>query len=167
MSEQKIIVFEKQFAYSGLLSVNGFYRHVRDWITEHGYETYESHHNEQVFEHGKELFVEIRGENKLSDYALVFWETKLEFLNITEQRIELDDEKVKMNKGSVKVTSLIILNTDWDQTFEQNPFRYFFRVLIDKFIFKNYIYRAEKKAASDYGRFEDEMKRYLNMQEFR
>jgi hypothetical protein len=167
MAEQKILVFEKSFSYSGLLSVQGFYRHARNWLDEHGYGPYEANHDEQVFEDGKELFVNLQGNKKLSDYARIRWESRLEFINITDERVELEGQKVRMNKGSVKVTSMVILDTDWSDSWEQNAFQYFLRVVMDRFVFKSYISRAEKSAQKDYTRYEDELKRYLNMQEFR
>ena len=167
MPETKLLVFEKSVSYSGLLSVMGFYRHIRTWLEDHGYPPYEQNHEEQVFEDGKEIFVNLQGNKKLSDFARVLWESKIEFLKITDERVELDGKKVRMNKGSVKVTSTIVLMTDWQKTFEQNPFQYFLRVVLDRFVFKNYISKAEKQAKKDYGLFEDEMKRYLNLQEFR
>ncbi len=167
MAEEKFIVFDKNFTYGGLLSVSGLYRAARTFLESNDYSPYESRHEEQVFPDGKEILVELKGVRDLSDNASIRFETILQFTDITEQRVELDGKKVRMNKGSVSVTSRVILATDWMNTYEQKAFMYFIRVLIDKFIFKSYIYRAEKEAKKDYSRFEDELKRYLNMKEFR
>jgi len=166
MAEKKILVFDKTFSYQGLFSVKEFYNEAKSWLEEHGYGAYEVMHEEQVFEEGKQIFVEINADKKLSDYAKVVWITKLTFSNIKEVNVEIEGSKVKTNKGSVKCVTMVISNTDWDKTLEQNPFQYFLRVVLDKYVFKNYISRAEKKAKKDYALFEKHLKSYLNMSKF-
>ncbi len=167
MAEKKILVFDKTFSYSGLFSVKEFYKATRSWLDEHGYGPHEVMHEEQIFEDGKQIFVEINADKKLSDYAKVVWITKLTFSNIEEVEVEVDGASIKTNKGSVKCVTMVISNTDWDKTFEQNPFQYFLRVLIDKYVFKSYLSKAEKRATKDYAIFEDYLKSYLNMNNFK
>lgn len=167
MAEKKILVFDKEFSYEGLLSVKGFYRQARNWLEEHGYGPFEAKHEEQIFEDNKQIFIEINGDKKLSDYVKIVWITKITFSHLEEVTIEQDGNSVRMHKGRVRCVNMVISNTDWDKTFEQNSFQYFLRVLIDKYVFKSYISRAEKRAKNDHAAFEQMLKSYLNMGQFR
>ena len=167
MAENKILIFDKEFSFEGLLSVQGFYREARSWLEEHGYSPFEVKHEEQIFEDGKQIFIEMNGEKKLSDYAKVFWISKMTFTNIEDVSVDKDGESVKMNKGKVVCVNMVISKTDWDKTFEQNAFQYFIRLMMDKYIFKSYLSRAEKRAKDDYFTFENKLKSYLNMGTFR
>lgn len=167
MAEKKILVFDKEFSYEGLLSVQGFYRQARNWLDEHGYNPFEAKHEEQIFEDGKQIFIEINGEKKLSDYAKITWISKITFSNLQEVSVEQEGNSIRMHKGRVRAVGMVISVTDWDKTFEQNAFQYFIRVMMDKYVFKSYISKAEKKAKSDYSVYEDRLKSYLNMGQFK
>jgi len=167
MGELKTIFQKKSFAYSGLISVQGFYRAVMTWLTENKFNPYEEKHMEQVFENGKEIVIEIKGDKKLSDYAEIKWKTKLVFTKLQEQVIEKDNQRVKMFKGSVKVSTDVFLVTDHDKTFEQSAFLFFLRTVIDRYVFKSYVNRAVARINGQYFKFQETLKSYLNMESFR
>ena len=167
MAEKKILVFDKEFTYEGLFLAKEVYRTARNWLEEHDYSPFEFKHEEQLFEEGKQIYVELQGEKKLSDYAKITWISKLTFSQIKNAKIEQNNRTISMNKGKVKFITMVISNTDWDKTFEQNPFQYFLKVIIEKYVFKGYISRAEKRAKKDYVAYEDKLKSYLNMNQFR
>lgn len=167
MAEKKILVFDKEFSYEGLFKARNVYREARNWLSEHGYSPYEYKHEEQIFEEGKQIYVELQGDKKLSDYAKISWISKLTFSKIKDVKVDQDEKSITMNKGKVRIVTMLISSTDWDNTFEQNPFQYFLRVVIEKYIFKGYISKAEKRAKVDYATYEEKLKSYLNMNQFR
>ena len=166
MAERKTLIDGKTVEYSGLISIKGLYALVRDRLDDLGYKPYEEYHSEEIFEEGKQILISIKGENKLSDYAKVEWKTEFAFLNCQELFIEKEGQKVRMHRGSVSVKTTIYLTTDYDQSFEQNAFQYFLRVVIDKFVFKSYISKAGSKASKDYARLESDIQRFLNFERF-
>lgn len=167
MGEFKTLIDGKKFTYEGLISVQGLYRAARNWLDEHGYGPYEKEHTEQVFEDGKQIQIDMRGDKKISDYAQIDWRTTFTFEKCTEVTVEKDGHNVKMNRGKVIIKSDVYLKTDWDKSFEQNAFQYFLRVVIDKFFFKSYVSRAQSKAKKDYAIYEELLKSFLNMEQFR
>lgn len=166
MGEVRSIIDNKKFSYTGLISVHGLYRVARTWLEENGYKPYEKNQSQQIFEDGLQIYVEMDGSKKLSDYAKIDWETHFTFLRCEEVVVEKEGRKVKMHKGEVQVRTEVFLVTDYDKSFEQSAFQYFLRVVIDKFVFKSYIYQAEKKIKSDYHSYEQILKSFLNMEQF-
>lgn len=166
MAERRTMVDWKSVEYSGLISVRGLYRLITDRLYELGYKPFNDFHQEQAFEDGKQILITIKGDKKLSDYAKVEWKTKLLFINCQEVTIEKEGQKVKMHKGSASVKTLVYLTTNYDKSFEQNPFQYFLRMIIDKFVFKSYLTKAGEKAVKDYERLESDIKRFLNLERF-
>ncbi|MFW5865518.1 MAG: hypothetical protein ACOCU6_00305 [Nanoarchaeota archaeon] len=166
MAERRTIIDWKTVEYSGLISLRGLYRLINNRLTDLGYKPFDDFHQEQVFEDGKQILITIKGEKKLSDYAKIEWKSKLAFLNCQEVIIEKEGQKVKMHKGSTDIKTLLYLTTDYDKSFEQNPFQYFLRMIIDKFVFKSYLEKAATKASKDYHRLESDIKRFLNLERF-
>ncbi len=166
MSEIRSIIDNKTFSYTGLISVQGLYRSARTWLEENGYTPYEKHQSQQIFEDGLQIYVEMDGEKKLSDYAKIGWETHFTFLKCEEVVVEKEGRKVKMYKGEVQLRTEVFLITDYDLSFEQSAFQYFLRVVIDKYVFKSYIYKAEKAIKTDYKSYELILKSFLNMERF-
>lgn len=167
MAELKTIFQKKSFEYSGLISVQGLYRAAMNWLTENDFNPYEEKHMEQVFENGKEITIEIKGEKELSDYAQIKWKTKIVFTKLQEQVIQKDNQRVRMHKGKVKFATTVFLATDYDKTLEQTAFLFFLRTLIDRFVFKSYVNKAVARIHSQYFKFQETLKSYLNMESFR
>lgn len=167
MTEERVLIDEKKISYDGLISLSGVYRLIMKELDELGYGPYEHFHSEQVFEDKKQIFLEIHGERKLSDYAKVKWEVKTSINQVNEVVVDKSDQKAKMHKGSLEINSMVLLQTDYDKTFQRSAWLYFLRVVIDKFVFKNYISKAMSRAKKDYSQFESKLKSFLNLENFR
>ena len=166
MAESRVLISEKKVKYAGLIPVKGIYKLVNDFLDDNGYGPYEARNEEEVYEDGKQIIIVIDGEKKLSDFAKVFWETKFTFEKLQAMLVEKHGKKLKLHKGSVEIQTDVILMTDYDKSFEQNAFQYFLRVIIDKYVFKSYLNRAMDEAKRNYSRFEEKIKKYLNMEKF-
>jgi len=167
MSEDRIIIDEKKLDYSGLISISGLYKSIMKQLDELGYGPYEANHAEEVHEDGKQIILTIAGDKKLSDFAKVVWESVLIISQANEVSVQKGHQTAKMHKGTVQMSTMVILSTDYDKTFEQNAWLYFLRVVIDKYIFKSYVNRAIGTAKKDYGQFESHIKSFLNLETFR
>ncbi len=167
MSETRLLVDEKQLTYSGLIPVQGLYRTVKTFLQENDYNPFDSRNEEQVFEDGKQIILEIKGEKKLSEFARINWETKFYFTGLQEMFVEKGGKKLRLHRGKVMLQTDVFLLTDYEKTFEQNAFQYFLRVVIDKYVFKSYMNRNVALVMKHYKRFEETVKRYLNMEAFK
>lgn len=167
MSEDRVLIDEKKLSYDGLISLSGIYKLMMKELADLGYTPYEHMHSEQVFDDHKQIYLEIYGERKLSDYAKVRWESKLTINQANEVEVQKGHQKVKMHKGAFTMSTLVLLQTDYDKTFERNAWLYFLRVVIDKFVFKDYIHKAMSRAKKDYMQVESKMRSFLNIENFR
>lgn len=166
MPERKTVINNKSLTYEGLVSMQGIYRTLRDFLLENGYNMYEADHKEQVFPEGKEIVIKMKGDTKISDYAKILWEIDFQFTNVQEMIVEKEEQKVHMHQCKFFMNTHIWLETHYDATIEQKPLLFFTRTLIDKFVIKNYLYRAEKRAQKEYAAFEQKAKSFLNMERF-
>lgn len=167
MSEDRIIIGGKVIDYTGLISIGGIYKVIMKELDDLGFDPYEESHSEEVHEDGKQILVTVKGDKKLSDYAMIVWECAVIISQAQEVTVEKGHQKVRMHKGSVSISSTIIISTDYDKSFEQNAWLFFLRVLIDKFVFKSYISKAIGRSKKDYGHFESKVKSFLNLENFR
>ncbi len=166
MPERKTVVNNKTLTYEGLVSIQGVYRTIRDLLLDHGYNMYEADHKEQVFPDGKEIVIKLLGDTKISDYAKILWEIDLEFTKMQEMIVEKEGQKVRMHQCKFFMKTHSWLETHYDQSIEQKAFVFFIRTLVDKFVIKNYLYRAEKRAQKEYALLEQTVKSFLNMEKF-
>jgi hypothetical protein len=166
MAELKDIIQGRTISYKGLMSVKEVYRLVNTWLDEQGYNPFEENHVEQNFSDGKEITVVIKGEKELSDTAKIKWKTKLVFLNLESVKVQKTGRVITMQNGSVKLSTNVQLQTDYDNTMDQTAFIYFLKVVIDKYVFKSYINKTVGKIHKQYGQFQHRIKSYLNLERF-
>ncbi|MFW5977551.1 MAG: hypothetical protein ACOCQQ_03500 [Candidatus Nanoarchaeia archaeon] len=166
MGELKTILWKKAISYEGYVSVQGIYRVARDWLKEHRFDPYEEKHTEQVFKDGKEIVIEMKGEKDLSDYAQIKWKSKFTYGKLQEKTVEKDGKKIRMHEGKVKIVTDVFLATDHQDSLENNAFMFFMRTVLDRFVFKSYIKKAEHRVRRDYLEYQNHLKSYLNMEDF-
>lgn len=155
------------FDYTGLISIQGLYKAIMAWLDDHGYGPYETEHSEQVFEDGRQIVMSIEGDKKVSDNAAITWELNLQFMNCQETKVEKEGMTYLMHKGKVVISTDVFIKTNFDKSFEQSGFQYFIRVLMDKFVVKSYLSKAEGQGKKDYAAFQEQIKGFLNMEQFR
>lgn len=167
MAETRLLIDEKKLTYAGLIPVQGLYKCVKTFLAENDFSPFDSRNEEQVYEDGKQIILELTGEKKLSEFARIYWQTKFYFTNLKEMFVEKEGKKLRLHQGKVMLQTDVYLKTDYEKTFEQNAFQYFLRVLIDTYVFKSYMNRNIALVMKNYGRFEETVKRFLNMEAFK
>lgn len=155
-----------QFSYTGLVSIAGIYKFIKQFMSEHGYSFNEMNHTEQTFEDGKHINLFILSDNKVNDYAEVDWEISLNFSNCQEVSVEIEGRPVKMHKGNVSLSVELFQKSNYDKSFEQNAFQYFIRTVLDKYVVKSYLNQTKARAKKDFGLFMEQAKSYINLEKF-
>ena len=166
MGEKLTVLAGKKIKYSGLFSLRGLYNAVFNFLDERGYGPFDAENAEEVYEDGKQIFITIKGDKKISDGAKVEWETKMTFTHCQETIVEQDGKQTRLHKGNFNMDTLVLLATNYDQSFQQRAYLYFLRVLLDKYVFQSYLKRAQSAAKADYSALEAEVKNYLNMEKY-
>ncbi len=167
MAETKTLVWLKPLKYSGLFDISELYKVVDNWCKEHHYDKVERKNFEEVFEKGKQFVIELVPYKKITDYAKVEIRVYMEFTNCTEEVVERSGMKHKLFKGDAFFSFDCFLKTDYEGHWETKPVYYFFRTLVDKFIYKNYSNKQEAEAGNDAKDLQNEIKSFLNMQRFK
>jgi len=166
MPEIKTIT-SKVIEYKGLLSIQGVYKVIRDWLKENGYNPFEAENREEYIDDEKQIIVWLKGNKEISDYANIEWEFLIEFLHCKEVVVEKEDQQARMHKAELKISTKGYLITDYEKNYEQTAFLHFIRVLVDKFIYKGYLSRAVGQVKQEYNSAEDAIKSFLNMEQFK
>ncbi|MBC8496007.1 hypothetical protein H8D36_07660 [archaeon] len=166
MPETLTLIDGKKLSYEGLFEPKEIYTVIDQFFKKHGFDKHEFKNAEQIFEHGKQLEMDLRPYKKLSDYVKV--EIKIEIVarNLKEVEIEKKGIKKKMMSGPIDISFTSYFITDYEGTWEMKPFYYVFRMLVDKYVYKSYMNTAKNELMEVTNEIYDELRSYLNMHKY-
>lgn len=167
MPETKTLVWLRPLRYSGLVDIKGLYRSIDKWLAANHYDKVERRNSEDVLEDGRQIVLEILPYKKITDYAKVEFRMYAEFTHLTEEVVVRNGLKHKLFKGDLFFSFDCFLMTDYESHWETKPFYYFFRTLVEKYIYRGYTKRLESEAVTDCNEFIGEIKNFLNMERFK
>ena len=167
MSEKTTLVKDKLINYNGLIDYKEFYKVIDTWCAEHGYTKVEHKNFEEIFEDGKQIILEIAPNKKITDYAKIEFYVYIEFKKAQEKVIERDGLKRRYYQANLFLNFDCFLITDYEKNWDTKPLYYFFRTLVDKFIFKEHTTVWKKQGTKDCESLMNEVKNYLNMERFK
>lgn len=162
---EKETVFSSKIKYNGILSFKDFYKFCFDWLEEEtGLDMEESVYNEKISGSSKEVRVEWKGKDKMTDYFR--FDIKVEFLvlGLSEVEVEHEGTKIKTNKGSVEVKVKGILVRDYDGKYETSAFNKTLRAIYEKWVIPSRIDEYEGKIAGACDEFLGQAKAYLDLE---
>jgi hypothetical protein len=163
VAEKKIVYQDRFVQFEGLFDLKGLFRTIVKWFDERGYDMVENKNYEEVYEDGKKILFELMPYKKVSDYYRLDLRIFVVFENLKEVEIEIKGVKQRLLKGRANFTFDAILVTDYENRWEGRSSYYFYRALIDKFIYKSYTDRYEAELVRDAKEIQEEIKAYLNM----
>ena len=163
MAEKRIVYQDKFVSFEGLFNLRELFRTICRWFSERGYDMWENKNYEEVYEEGKKIIFELIPYKKVSDYYKLEIRIFVVFENLKEVEVELRGVKQKLLKGRADFTFDAILVTDYENRWEGRPSYYFYRAIVDKFIYKSYTDKYEQMLIKDAREVQEEIKAYLNM----
>jgi hypothetical protein len=163
MPEKKIVYQDKFISFEGLFSLKDLFRMIVRWFNEHGYDMFENKNYEEVYEDGKKVIFELIPYKKVSDYYKLEIRVFAVFESLKEVEVELNGVKQRLLKGRANFTFDATLVTDYEGRWESRPTYYFYRTLIDKFIYRSYTDKYGAGLIKDAQEVQEEIKAYLNM----
>jgi hypothetical protein len=163
MSEKRLVIDQMRLNYSGIFNLNELYKMIDGWLYEKGYDKYEKKNEEQVLETGRKIEIELRPWKKTTDYAKNEIRLRIFVDNMTDVEIERDGRKTKMHKGDIQMIFDAFLETDYEHRWENKPVYYFFRTLVDKYIFRIYTGKFIGNLVADTRDLHQRIKAYLNL----
>lgn len=167
MAEKKIVFRDKSLSFQGIFDLKGLFRTITKWCDDHGYDMFENKNFEEVFEQDKKILTELLPYKKISDYYKFEIRIFMVCESLKEVDVELNGMKYRLLKGQVNIIFDATLITDYESRWEGSPFQFFFRTLVDKFVYKSHTREYEGELKKEVQMLEDEVKAYLNMFRFR
>lgn len=166
MAETLTLIDGKTLSYEGLFEPKEIYTVIDQFFKKHGFDKHEFKNAEQIFEHGKQLEMDLRPYKKLSDYVKVEIKIDIVARNLKEVEIEKKGIKKKMVSGPIDISFTSYFITDYEGTWEMKPFYYVFRMLVDKYVYKSYMNTAKNELIEITNEIYDELRSYLNMHKY-
>lgn len=163
MGEEKT-VFEQSIKQKGFFSYSDLYNFCFNWLKNEGYKTSEDEYTEKVSGSAKEILIKWKAKKKITDYYQYIIDVKWHILGMVEVEAEQNGQKVKMNKGEVKISLKGIVQRDWEETWDKNPFYKFLRGIYDRYIMRTTNDEYEDRLADKVESYAEEIKAFLNLE---
>jgi len=167
MPEVKHVIEDQEITYKGLCMVKDFYTFLDKWFADRGYAKQETKNYEEVTEKGKYTIVEMEPIKKVSDYVKLKLKAKIICFDLKSVDIEIDGKKQSCQEGEVKIEFEAQLITDYENKWEYKPVYFFFRTVMDKYVFKGLLHKYEQMLVKDCKELMQEAKAYLNLTSYR
>lgn len=165
MAERRMTLPGIYVSYTGVFDLREFFRMVNDWFIGTGYDIAEKRHEELVRESGKQIIYIAENYKKVSDYVKININFNCTMQDV--QDVELTHEGVlrKLKKGSFTIRLRGFVDTDYEGRWTNMPWRWYFRVLTEKYVFKREVSNAEEKLDFEIKQLHRLLKKYFNMME--
>lgn len=134
--EKEIYLDRYTVSYSGYFIFKEFMDMVNRWCKENGYFRDVQSSSEKVKEDSTTKGFSFQLQKMITPAHLSVLNVDIEFSNMTEEEKEVDGRKMDVNKGDVEIVFHGYLMSSRKSRWETKANVYFFRMLIDKFIYK-------------------------------
>ncbi|MAG91585.1 hypothetical protein CMO83_02825 [Candidatus Woesearchaeota archaeon] len=168
MSEKKQVLYDLRTSYNGPFVVEDFYAEVDNWIKEKGYDKEPKRKVEQVTKTGKKMQWVIEVHIHLDDlhHGVIVLRALLD--NVKEIVIKKKGKKIRINKGSVFINIDGFIESHIHGSFFQiKPVLYFFRALIDRFIYNFWSDKYNAAVDSDGRELFKRISSFFNLQKYK
>jgi hypothetical protein len=166
MVERQWIVDNYVINYEGIFSLRELYEKIDQFITDNNLTRKEIKNTEIVKKSGRNIEIIFEMWRSLSDYAKSVLRVKLSCEDVKDLFVEKGGIKHSMNNGKVRFNIYSFLETDFEHKWENTPGFFFVRVLFDKYIFKPFTTNYKAIVASDFNKFTNEMRAFLNLNKY-
>jgi hypothetical protein len=167
MAEKKAVISGLSLKYLGLFDMKEFYSIIERWLKDMGYDKDDYTHEYNVFEEGKVIKIELRPYRSVSDYVKLYMKINIVANNLKDVIVKIDEKDTQLQDGNVSVVFAGFVITDYEKRWVSNALSYFFRVIIDKYLYSGYIRNFEKLMMEDINLLYEELSSYLNLNKYR
>ncbi|OYT40816.1 hypothetical protein B6U80_02380 [Candidatus Pacearchaeota archaeon ex4484_26] len=149
---------------AGLFSFKELYGFAYRWLTTEEYDVDEKEYTEKVKPYGKEIFIEWRARRRISDYFRFYIQVVFVVLGMTEVEVQKDGQKIKLNRGEIRIDVNVFLEKDYENRWETSPIAKFMRGIYDRYIIRGRILQYEIKIREEAMNFVDQIKAFLALE---
>ena len=160
MSE-KDKVFGGKIKQDGLFDFKELYRFCHIYLEDAGYHKVEKEYSEKLVGAAKDIDIKWEASKEISDYFRFIINFNFKIIGMVDVEVQKDNEKKKMNKGSVEIKIEGVLEKDYEHRWENNPFYKFLRTVYDRYIVKSRIESYETKLFEEIDEMIAQIKSFL------
>ncbi len=142
-----------------VFSMHDLYKHIRRWLDEHRYVTFEKDYREWMKESGKSAAIKLAPWKKVDDYTKFCIDIKIKFNNLKE----VETKSGVLNKGEVSVKFESFLEKDYENRWENNFMTRFMRSLHDHFFIADKLDTYKKELLEETYDCFNEIKSFLGL----
>jgi len=163
MADREIIIREK-LTHEGIFDFSALYSYAHAWFQEEQYNGVdEERYSEKVSGNKRNLLIDWIATKNYSEYFKIELKINFKISNLTDVEVEIDNQKKKMNKGSIEINVKGTLIKDPDSKWESSPFTRFTREIYNKFIIPARVLNVKNKVSDHSQRFKDDIKALLEL----
>jgi hypothetical protein len=165
MSETDLI-YDGQMKYDGIALFKDLYLFCYEWLTEEiGFTIFtEKKYTEKLKGNAKDIEIKWEVEKEISDYFKFKMDVDFRILKLTEIEINKDGQKIKTNKGSMKIKAKGQLIRDYNGKFERTAMQKFWRSVYEKWIIPTRIDQVKEHIAGKTDEFLSQAKAHLALE---
>lgn len=158
---EKDEVFSGKVKNSGIFDFKELYRFCYVWLVDKEYQVIEKEYTEKLGATGKEVVIKWSANRKISDYFRYVINTEWRILGMKDAEVEINGEKVTLNKGNTEIKAKAILIKDFEHRWENSGFLKFLRGVYDRYIIRGRISDYEDKLLEEVDEYLAEIKAFL------
>ena len=161
----KDLVFSNKIKYSGIFNFKDFYTFSFKWLKgEVGLSIIEDEYEEKLSGSSKDIKIKWTGKAKVAEYF--HYEVKISFeaTGLTEVELVRDGEKIKTNKGTIKIGVKAFLIKDPAGQFDTSATMKVWRGIYEKFIIPSRIKQYEDKLIGSADEYISQAKAFLDLE---
>ena len=166
MSEKNLVIDGLELNYEGLFDLNELLKALDKYTAERGYEKAEKRRQEKVTPSGKEFSIELRPIKIKTEYYSLMIKIRMNITNLRDVEVLKNKTRTRLNHGSISMIFDAWAISDYMYRWEQKPFYYFLRVLVDKFVYKFHSGKFHGELVDDTHYIYDNIKAHLNLHRY-
>src|SRR3989338_6057640 len=163
MSE-KDILYKGKIKHNGVLNFKDFYSFLYEWITNEGYFINEKSYSEKVSGDSKDVEIKWEAKKKVSDYFRFVITMNWRILGMKKIAVKKEGKEISMDSGLIEISFSVILEKDYEERWENQPFWKFMRGIYDRYIIRTRIEEYGKKAILELNELINQCKDFLELE---
>ena len=163
---EKDKIFESEVKHNGIFSLSELYTFCYEWLKDDpGLLIVEDKYSEKLSGDSKNVDIEWTCMKNVSDYFREELKVKFKINNLVKIEVtEANGNKVKTNKGTVKISVKGVLVKDYKGKFEETAFKQWMRGVYEKWIVTARVEQVEDKVRGDCNSFLEQVKAFLDLE---
>lgn len=167
MVEKKFVVYELRITYTGPVKIVDFYKEVEDWMKNKGFNKELKKKTERLTPKGKQIDWTIEMWKNITTFAKEIVRLRAAISNVKEIEIKRRSKRLKTQHAEIFLIIDGILETYLSQRWEQTPWFYFIRAMIDKYIWNFWWLKNDPIVSADTFDFHKNMRAFFNLQKIK